>query len=568
MSVAFVFLAFSLLLAVLASRSGVRRFVQAAANRALRITARGAYWFSRAANAAFSPRPDGGVSMARLTAWAALNAAAFFAVAAPLSPDLPGGQPGTLLIVCVVAATLHFLIISASLLKIHEDNDVLNGLISEGERGFADNSAVSNVYLVVLSVAFLVLYLAAAVQLLDTSFYRLIDNKPATTVAYVDYLLATLETLPLTNLLMIGATWLAGSATGADLDIRFTAGWGRIAAHAIFFLGSFFLIGLVALKLRQKRDTYRLIDKLVRASDEPDVHYLKARVARSPSFINPIVLRAAVTPTSIGNQLNAIDAAIQQEIFSFPLRFCQRLSQQKNLTIRLQGLRKAYEFIERHGDRFDTELATRTLVAMARHLSERRSGKQVTLGINRMMLSLLLRARSRAFGGMNFVDWRDRPALAGIAGRVLALAIEENGKLDEEGELQLRAIDVGLRYGIYELPLRLLERLAKFGREAQLAGVGRITAWLDADSEYFRRGYAEPLLKAVDQWLDEKQNRPQTELREAVQNLKSTVRRGERTYHSGTRVSAKATVTPTAPSFWRRGLTIFGIGRRPSRHPA
>lgn len=564
MSVVVLFSGLCLALAVLALSSRVRRFVRVAGDRTLRTAVRSAALVSRVANFLFAPRQrDGRVGPARLVVWGALNVSALIAAGAPFSP-MAGLPPAIAVCVCLLAALVNFLLISASLLKIHEDNDVLNGLVREGERRFGDNPAVGSPLVVALSIVFLVLFIAAALEGFDR-IYPLVAARPDSGIDYLDYLLATLSTLPLTNLLVIGATWGAGQAGYPATDIAFAAGWGSIVAHAIFFIGSFFLIGLVTLRLRQKRDTYRLIEKLIRSSEEPDVHYLKARIARAPSFVNPLILNAAVTPTAVGNQLHAIDAAIQQELFTFPMLFCRRLDRQKNLNIRLEGLKKVHEFIDRQGDRFEPALATQTLAAVAVRLNKRRQRSRVALGLSRVMLTLLQRARTRGFAGVYAGDWLRQPALASLPDRILALALAEGR--DKDNELQLLAIDVGLRYGIYEVPQRFIERSAEFRRETQVDGIERITAWLDAESEYFRTGAALPLIRAIDVRLDDKRRRPHEEVHADLLNLKATAQRGHRTYF--TRPPAGPTPAGRAlparrRSLWRRVLRWLPRRRRPA----
>jgi hypothetical protein len=444
--------------------------------------------FSRVADFVFGMGDEGRkLLVPALLIWVLLNVGVLVVVAAPQLIPLPVPPGPALLALPCAFASISFLLVSAALLKLREDGDVLNALIDEPDRLFKPNPAVSHLAIVLTSVLFLILFLAAAVQQVDGSVHRLLAEQPQSDFAFVVYLLATLKALPLFGAGVTAAAWVAERADLTFPVLEFTRFSGQIAAHAVFFIGSFFLLGLVTLWLKQSRDTDRLIEKYLTATGEVR-QYLQHRIERSSTFIKPRVLRAAVTPRLEGKQGRAIEAAVQLRIVEFPREFCRKFTEQRRKGIKQLGLKRALQLVEEHWSSFGAKLITDTLSALTAPLSRTHIGSENNIAFSRLLLALLKKAASIA--AMAPDDLRV------ISTQLSALVSRQDHK---DNELQINALEVALRHGLDDVVVHFVERLDQSPKKLACEGLEKVRERISRD--FGRPKFAEAILAPVTRYL-------------------------------------------------------------------
>ena len=301
------------------------------------------------------------------------------------APLRTAADPGYLL---VAAGAFHVLVLSAALLALHEDYDVMDGIVSDDRRRIRGARSATRASVMAISALLFLAYAAAVVYwLVEVRGVDLLDKRPATGVAAVDYLLIVLWSLP-TELLLRLIDWLLG----ADTSVVFKATpVARTGYFTIYAIGSFLLAGLAAVSLQMALQLRRIVTEIAEGR-EGEHFYLMARARLAPPVIKRGILRAAISPRDKEQQKRLIDAARDLAIFTFPQTFCHHLESYDE-EIQQAGLERSIELFRQHSAEFEREPSQAILRKTGRVLRRGKLGDEPTKRLLRLMIAVLTAKR-------------------------------------------------------------------------------------------------------------------------------------------------------------------------------
>ena len=306
-------------------------------------------------------------------------------------------DPGYLL---VAAGVFHVLVLAAALFAIHEDNDVMDGLVADDKRRIGGARSATRLPVVTISVLFFVAYaVAVAWWLAEVKGVALFDKRPQTGVAALDYLLIVLWSLP-TALVLRPLDWFFDIDTQAVFRITPVA---RAYYLIVYATGSLLLAGLAAAALKMNWQLRRIVSELGEGRDG-DRSYLLARARLAPSVIKRGILNAAIAASEKRKQRRLIEAARDLAIFTFPQTFCHSLETYDEETQHF-GLDRSIELFRQRGAEFEREPCEAILRKAGRLLRRGKLGTETTKRLVRLAAAVLTVKR-----GVVRVDeaWRDQ----------------------------------------------------------------------------------------------------------------------------------------------------------------
>lgn len=467
----------------------------------LDLAERAAAAFSWVADRSLNPDSRSGrAAPIHVAGWTLMNAVAFAAVAFPVPPSY--APPAALSAGIVMLGVLtNLLFVSAALFKLREDNDVVNGLVLETTRRFANYAAASSPFVVVNSIFFLILFLAASLQMVDSWFPSAFSTKTID-LQFPAYLVATLKALPGSGLVL--GTLASYGFPLASFEFGNVA--GNVAEHVILFISSFFLVGLITLWLRQIRDTDRLIEQYLDAAPSDRI-YLHRRIHLSPRMIRPGILRAAVTPRASSKQSRAIEVAVQLKILEFPREFCARLRDQRSKATKRRGLEGALHIVEGSGAAFDSTTALEALPAAIAALGRTLPRSELNLALSRLVVALALRTSN--------ISSLPPEAISVLVARMVDLATRASQK---DTALQIASLQVALRCELTEIITAFISKLNSYPKAVAADGTDLIRQRIAGEfrSSAISKAIADPLKRILDADLSE-------ELRSQVKQLQAIV---------------------------------------------
>jgi hypothetical protein len=374
------------------------------------------------------------IAWPRFVVWIVAGFAPLAAFAATIvePPLLPvvfdGALAGWLL---VAAAVFHLLMLSAALISIHDDFNIMDGIVTDDRRTIGGRRSVTRSSVVATSVAFFVVYAAAIVDWLGGVVHvALLDRGPGTGIAIVDDLLVVLWALPTAPILRL-IDWLAGVDTrpvfaGTPLATTFAIG--------IYAVGSILIAGLAAAALKMIWQLRRIVHQLGEGRDA-DRPYLIARARLAPSVIKRGILNAAIGATDRHRQMRLIEASRDLTIFTFPQTFLHYV-EGYDVDIQQLGLDRSLELFRQKSADYEREPSEAILRKAGRLLRRGKLAPESTKRLVRLATAVLTAKR-----GVVRVDeqWRDP---------MFAVINRELRKVGPDGDAALRGVLHDLRGAI------------------------------------------------------------------------------------------------------------------------
>jgi hypothetical protein len=257
--------------------------------------------------------------------------------------DTPA-DPGYLL---VIAAIFQLLVLGAAFVVMHDDLDVMDGVIDDGGRTIGGGREVARLPMVASSLVLFVAYVSAiAWWLTDVRGLPIFLARPDTGATLVDFALVGLRTLPL--------GWLVGAASslsGEETAVIFT----NHPVAVVFRLlaggaGLAILIGFAVALVQRVWQRRRMVAQLGKPAAVPD-EALLGRARRAPGSIRRGILHAAMVPDG-RRQMRLIAAARQVGILELPATFFRHLESCDEDAQRF-GLEQISDFYKRCQKQFD-----------------------------------------------------------------------------------------------------------------------------------------------------------------------------------------------------------------------
>ena len=320
------------------------------------------------------------------------------------------------------------MILAAALLAIHEDYDVMDGIVADDRRRIGGVRSATRMPVMAISALFFVAYAVAVIYwLTEVNGVDLFDKRPATGVAAVDYLLIVLWSLP-TELLLRPIDWLLGADTGVVFKATPVA---RAYYFTIYVIGSFLLAGLAAVALQMAWQLRRLVTEIGEGREGEHL-YLMTRARLAPPVIKRGILGAAISTGDREKQKRLIDAARDLAIFTFPQTFCHYLESYDE-EIQHAGLDRSIELFRQRSAEFERELCQTILRKTGRHLRRGKLGAETTKRLIRLMIAVLTAKR-----GVVEIDESYRDRMSAVINKQLR-------KVGADGDPALRGLLQDLR---------------------------------------------------------------------------------------------------------------------------
>jgi hypothetical protein len=486
------------LVAILAP-AWLRDFIESLAKASLGFARRACAAVSQIADMMLQQRLSYHVDSAALLNWVALNLLAILLASIPFQARAVVVAFDALQI-CM--ALTNLILVSAFLFKAQQDDLRINS-VKPPEGLFKDSPAVDDIRLLMTVVVLVVLHLTVIVQLAD-GYSPLLTSKPNTSVSFLDYLIVVSSALPLVNQVTTLSLLAAEQTTNQSIDVVFAKGAGRFVSGSIFFIGSFFLVGAVSLRYRQRKEIYGLVEVLRETVSEDVRKFALLKISRAPSFINSRLLDVAVTPTATGDQKHVIDLAFERKIHSFTLRLCYELGRQDN-EIKEYGLDKARDAILSGSIVFDREMAKSTLVPVVKYANTWARGEGIRTKLYLVMLAILDRARGAVLSAKDLERWQSEPVLSQLPEMIVAAATRSarirydiSGTAPHAISPQETAIRIGLAFEIVDLPLRFVQALRRSNDQNRASGLLEVRRFCESSDAFYADGRASALITAID----------------------------------------------------------------------
>jgi hypothetical protein len=327
------------------------------------------------------------ISVLRYVLWVVvglLPMAAFFALVAWPLPLPKAADPGVLL---VVGGLFHVLVVLAAYVIVHDDFDVMDGVVDSAGRRIRGGRNATRPTAIVISIGLVAAYaIAIAYWLGAIQGVALLDKQPRTGLVVIDYVLVGLRALP-TDFLLNLIDRITGDDTGAVFNASFVA-------QAYYFIvkgiGSVLLVGVVAIAIQEAWQLRRIVSEIGESDARHD--YLIQRAILAPPVIKSGILRAAVTPQAVEKQKRLIVAAKEIGIFTLPQTFCHYV-ESFDSEVQIFGLDQCLEMLRHRARDFESEQSERTLVKAAHVLRRGKLGVEPTKKLLRLMTALVILKR-------------------------------------------------------------------------------------------------------------------------------------------------------------------------------
>jgi hypothetical protein len=327
------------------------------------------------------------ISWWRYAVWVAVSLLpmiAFIALQGFAVPNIRYADPGYLLL---LGALIQVFAVYAAYVIAHDDFDVMDGVVDADGRRIGGVRNATRPAAIAVSILLVTVYaVAIAWWLGEIDGVALVERRPHTGLALVDYILVALRALPTDPLL-----GLIDRISGDDTTVVFG---NALVAQAYYFavkaVGSILLVGVVAIAIQEAWQLRRVVTEIGESDTRHD--YLIQRALLAPPVIKAGILRAAVTPQAVEKQKRLIVAAKEIGIFTLPQTFCHYI-ESFDSEVQVFGLEQALEMFRHRARDFDAEQSERTLIKAAHVLRRAKLGVEPTKKLLRLMTAIVVLKR-------------------------------------------------------------------------------------------------------------------------------------------------------------------------------
>jgi hypothetical protein len=326
---------------------------------------------ARGLDVVLRPYPsDGAIETWRLVAWTLANLAAG-GLLYVWGAYTPAAVATATAVACVLLAA-HLLLLLGSVLKIGEENRVMQQGLSKKAALFPEQTAVRHIGFIGAQIALVLLSSALALVFLDRALpNRILASAAATGFDFTDKLLAVMSALPFLGAL-VNISEFAG-------HITFHRGLGQFAGAAISVMGSTILVGALSVWVQQLMAIAAIIAGFEEAEGD-DMHFLQLIANRAPPVIKRHILRLSLDGSKERAQRRAIVTVPHLRIWTFPTAFLSKLPRFSRDN-KVRGLEKIRDFLEQDGAQFANGLL---VMGLRNTLKQWRSDKHEEAVKNRL----------------------------------------------------------------------------------------------------------------------------------------------------------------------------------------
>lgn len=324
------------------------------------------------------------VSRRALVLWVLLNLSPVAAWCAPPDIWLPARR-GDAALAAAGLALFNLVFLTGAYWALKEGVLFMNGDMPLRHRHFRDLSTATNMPLLVATAGVVLCQVAVLQHWLQTKHgVVLIVMRDGRGMAYIDHLVAVLESLPVVSLLF--------SPTSLADQTEPVPGWGTFWARSIATFGSFLLVSIFLGVVQQRAALQHLLCRLLLQSEgTPMEALLRQRLLRAPPIVKRDLRLAFLTEDDDKRRLRLLDLALAKHSFSAPAYFLRAYGR-ASPAVQAGGTAMAATFLARHAHQLDRDGAREVVsAALAAYTARALRGPAHLTRAGSLVLPCLLR---------------------------------------------------------------------------------------------------------------------------------------------------------------------------------
>jgi hypothetical protein len=285
-------------------------------------------------NLIFRPDPQtGALRWWRVALWLIANAALlYFAYML-----LDGRQLFWTLVAFLV---VHILIMMSSLRIMYEEKRIMEGAMRPEDMRFSAFDAVNNLPILISSVAFYILGLAALIQTIErTGMAVLLRHRPTLTSEYGAYLACVLNEIPVVNTLVNAWANYRGLSDNVTAQIVYNGLEGN--GVRILIMATISVIVIRALLLRFQQWSQQVAMAHGIETGTVSAEHVQKRLVRVPTTLRNRLMVAALAHPSLEARRRALSAMAKLQVPNFARDFLMKLDSHLERDLGLAHVREA-----------------------------------------------------------------------------------------------------------------------------------------------------------------------------------------------------------------------------------
>jgi hypothetical protein len=261
-------------------------------------------------------RPDkrtGDVALWKVALWLAANAAILYFAVSDLTI-----QP--LFWSLVAFLVVHILIMLSCLRIMYEEKRVMEGSLKPQAMTFSAFDAVNNMSVLISSVVFYILGLAAMIQTIERwNLATILRQRPSLFSDYTEYLTCVLNEIPIVNVLIAAWANLAEMSDNLAAEIVYAGIPGNSAR--VFIAVTISVVVLRALLLRFQQWSQQVAIAYAIEEGKADPESVKERLVRMPTTLHSHLMRSALRHPETSVRRRALTAMAKLDVPHFARDF-------------------------------------------------------------------------------------------------------------------------------------------------------------------------------------------------------------------------------------------------------
>ncbi len=285
-------------------------------------------------NFVFRPDPEtGDVGLWKIVVWLAANAAILYLAVMDLTT-----RP--LFWTLVAFLVVHILIMMSSLRIMYEEKRVMEGAMKPEGMRFSAFDAVNNLPILVSSVTFYILGLAALIETIErTGLAQILRRRPALMNDFTEYLACVLNEVPIVSSLVNAWANLAHLSDNITAQIVYN-GWTGNGVR-LFIVATISIIVMRALLLRFQQWSHQLAMAHAIEQGTASPESVKKRLVRVPTTLRNHLMSAALADPDTSVRRRALSAMAKLEVPHFARDFLMKLDHHLERDLGLAHIREA-----------------------------------------------------------------------------------------------------------------------------------------------------------------------------------------------------------------------------------
>ncbi len=266
------------------------------------------------------------------------------------------GRRSEAVLAAAAFSIFNVLFLTGAYWALKEGVHFMNGDMPLRQRRFRDLSTATNISLLVGTFAVALCQVALLQHWLHTTHgVKLIVVSDDREMAYIDHIVAVLDSLPVVSLI--------SSISGLADRVEFAPGWGTLWAHSIAAFGSFLLVSIFLGFIQQRSALQHMLGRLLlQPAGTPMESLLRQRLLRAPSVIKRDLRLAFQAETDDKRRVRLLELALAKHSFSAPAYFLRTYAS-ASPTVQAEGAALTAAFLAQRAHQLDREAAREVLAA-------------------------------------------------------------------------------------------------------------------------------------------------------------------------------------------------------------